>query len=339
MIRWGIIGTGIHAKNIVSPILGDASLSEFVAVCDIDKDKAQNFAASHGIERVYDSFDKILKDTKLDVLYIATPNSMHAQQTIQAAEAGKHVLCEKPMALNAADCELMIQSCKQNKVKLGVCFQNRYHPAHIEAHRYIQSGEVGEIKTAKAQYARGFPPAMRGGMSKGWRGDPSIAGTGSLVNQAIHCIDLLRYLLESEVVEVRALLDEDPPERPLDQMTYVILRFANGTDGIVVAGGQTPRSDNDATLYGSKAKITCKGTVGMLLQGELKIESDSANIRMDFPTDDPDAMNYVLVREDFSRWIEGNSEPSITGENGMQITRITEAIVKSSREGKAIKIK
>jgi len=97
----------------------------------------------------------MLEDPELDVLYIATPHGLHAQQTILAAKAGKHVLCEKPMALTVPDCELMIQACDKNKVKLGIDFQNRYHPAHREAHRYIQSGMVGEINVAKAQSLTG----------------------------------------------------------------------------------------------------------------------------------------------------------------------------------------
>ncbi len=329
---WGVIGTGLHAERIVSPVLGESSSTKFVAAGDISLERARSFADRHGIERVYDSLEKMLEDPELDVLYIATPNNLHVQQTVLAAEAGKHVLCEKPMALTVADCELMIQACHKNRVRLGVCFQNRYHPAHIEARRYIQSGAVGEINVAKVQFGRAHITMQ------GWRSDPKIAGAGALVGQGVHAIDLLRYLMDSEVIEVMAMTNAEPPRRPLEEMAHVILKFDNGTYAAMICGILVPRSDNDAVLYGSKAKVTCNGTVGMGLEGKLLVEGDSINVDMSFPTDDPGSMNYVRVREDFNRWIEGSSEPSITGENGLQMVRIINAIIESSHKGKAIKI-
>jgi len=332
-LGWGIIGTGLHAERMVSTVLGENSTTEFVAVCDIDMERAQSFAARNGIERVYTSLEKMLADPGLDVLYIVTPNHLHAQQTIQAAEAGKHVLCEKPMALTVPDCESMIEACNKNRVKLGVCFQNRYHPAHIEARRYIQSGQVGVISVAKVQFGRAHITM------EGWRGDPKMAGAGALVGQGIHAIDLLRYLMDSEVTEVLAMTNAEPPHRPLEEMACVMIKFDNGAYGTMLCGIVVPRSDNDAVLYGDKAKVTCKGTVGMALEGELLVEGDSINITMNFSADDPGSMNYVRLREDFNRWIAGNSEPDITGQNGLQMVRIINAIIESSQQGRAIQIK
>jgi len=331
-LGWGIIGTGLHAEHIVSPVLGENSTTKFVAVCDIDKERAQSFAARNGIGQVYTSLEKMLADPELDVLYIATPNHLHAEQTVQAADAGKHVFCEKPMALTVPECESMIEACNRNRVKLCVGFQNRYHPAHIEARRYIQSGQVGVINVAKAQFGRSHITM------EGWRSDPKMAGAGALVGQGIHAIDLLRYLMDTEVTEVFSMTNAEPSRRTLEEMACVMIKFANGTYGTMLCGIVVPRSDNDAVLYGDKAKITCKGTVGMALEGELRVEGESINLAMSFPADDPGSMNYVREREDFNRWIAGSSEPDITGQNGLQMVRVINAIVESSQQGRAVKI-
>jgi len=330
-IGWGIIGAGNHANQVMGPALNKVTNTKIVAACDINMERAEVFKTEHGAARAYETFEEMLGDPKLDVVYVATPNSLHAQHTIQTAEAGKHVLCEKPMALTVLDCEHMIQTCNKNHVKLGVCFQNRYHPAHIEARRYIQSGVVGQINVAKAQYCRSFFSM------KGWRSNPIIAGAGALMGQGIHCIDLLRYLLDSEVTEVRALTDEEPPRRPIDEMVYAILKFENGVTGIIVSGILAPRSDNDAVLYGSRAKLTCHGTVGRPVQGlgELLVDGDNFNTRMSFPTDDPLLFRNIRLIEAFHQWIENDVEPCISGPNGLQMVRITNAIIESSHQGKA----
>ena len=336
-IRWGIIGAGNYASNVTVPAITSATNTELVAVCDINMELTKGLAAKHGVERTYDSVEKILKDPEIDVIYIATPHSLHAQQTIQAAEAGKHVLCEKPMALTVSDAEQMIEVCDKNKVKLGVSFPERYQPAHIEARRYAQSGTAGNINVAHAQFCRGFSR----GAWRGWRSDPNMGGAGALYGTAIHPIDLLRFLLDSEVEEVRALTDEEPPRYPLDDMVYVIIKFENGTHGMVLSGILAPRLENNVVLYGSKAKITCRETIwGPLLDnlGELLLDGDSVNLRMAFPTDNPLLFRMIRAIEAFNRWIEDNTEPYISGSNGLQMVKIANAILESSRQGKAVKI-
>jgi len=338
VIGYGVIGIGHHAERFMGPAISKAADTKFVAVCSRSIEKANNFASRHCVARTYDSLKKMLQDPELDVLYVATPNNLHTQNTIAAAEAGKHVLCEKPMALTEADCERMIETCNKNNVRLGVDFQNRYHPAHLEARRLVQDGKVGEIYTAKAQYCRTFTrEQVRRNLKESWRSDLSMAGGGALMGTGLHPIDLLRFVLDSEIEEVQAVFDPKTPET-VDEMVYVVLKLQNGVHGLVISGYISPRSDDDLVLYGSQAKITCKGTVGMLLRGELLMESDSINLRMTFPTNDPLAGNYIRVVEAFNRCIEENAELDISGENGLQMVRITNAILESNREGKSVKL-
>jgi len=229
----------------------------------------------------------------------------------------------------------MIEACNKNKVKLGVDFQNRYHPAHVEAHRLIQDGKLGEIYVAKAQYCHGF---MHGHWEGSWRDEPGVAGGGALMATALHPIDLLRFLLDSEVEEVWARCAIQTPYHSVDEMVYAMLKFQNGVQGVVISGLLAPRSDDDVVLYGSKAKITCKGTVGMPLRGELLVDGDSISMKMGFPTDDPIPGNYIRLVEAFNRCIEEDTEPGISGYLGLQMVRIANAIIESNSQGKAIKI-
>jgi 1,5-anhydro-D-fructose reductase (1,5-anhydro-D-mannitol-forming) len=336
-LGWGIIGVGGHANRFMAPAFTRSAGTELVAVCSRDMLRAQEFAKKHNAKKAYDSLEKMLADPALDVLYVATPNNLHAEQTFAAARAGKHVYCEKPMALNVAECERMIKACDENRVKLGIDFQNRFHPAHVEARRLILSGEAGEVNVVKAQYAHGR--SRNAPRIQNWRSIPEMAGAGALVGTGVHPIDLLRFVLGSEIEEVRALTDEKPPERPLDTMAYVILSFKNGVTGVVISGMLVPRSDDDLVVYGSKMKITAKNTVGMPLRGELIIEGDSLNLRATYPAEDPIPGMYIRAVEAFNKSIIDNTEPLSSGNDGLEMVRVVDAILESGRSGKAVKMK
>jgi len=151
---WGVIGTGRFADNFFVPALKQAKNTKLVAVFDIDKERASAFAAKHQAEKNYDNLEKLFADPDVQIVYISSPNNLHAPHTIQAAKAKKHVLCEKPMTLTVEDSESMIRACRENGVKLGVDLQCRHHPAHEEAKRLIDSGAAGEITLITAQYSQ-----------------------------------------------------------------------------------------------------------------------------------------------------------------------------------------
>ena len=334
-LGWGIIGIGIHANRFMGPAISKAHNTKFIAACHPNMERAKSFGYKHGVKSTYDSFERMLKDPELEVVYIASPNNLHAQHAIQAAKSGKHVLCEKPMAIKESECEQMIEACQRNNVKLGVNFQNRYHPAHVKIRNLIQEGKVGEIYVARAQYCSGYVY----GHWQGWRNDPDVAGAGALMGLGLHPIDLVRYVMGSDVEEVQSIFVIQTPYHKVDEMVYATLKLQNGAYCNLVSGILAPRSDNDLVLYGTQAKVTSRGTLGMQLQGELLVEGDSINIKMSFPVEDPITGNYVRVVEAFNKCIEENNEPDISGANGLQMTKITNAILQSSREGKSVKLR
>jgi predicted dehydrogenase len=332
---WAIVGLGKHADVYLAPAIQQACGARLVAVCSRSMAKAEAFATKHKAERSYDSFERLLTDTQVEVIAIATPNSMHGDQTVRAAQAGKHVLCEKPMATTVTEGERMIEACRKNGVKLGIGFQNRHHPAHQEAQRLIASGALGDITYASAQYAHG----KIGVSLTGWRADPEISGGGgSLYGSGLHCLDLLRFLIGKEVEEVVAVTDVGQPGRLVDEIVLTILKFGNGTFGYAASGLHIPRSCNDVAVYGTKARITGTGTVGTQLRGELGVDSNGLVTRSEFPVTDPICGLYVRQVEAFGRSIAENTEPDASGLDGLAMVRVARAVLESSRTGRAVQV-
>lgn len=337
-LRWGIIGAGEIANRGMAPALNSAADTELAAVYCRTMDKARAFADKHQAAKAYDSLEKMLDDPDLDAVYIATPNSLHAAHTLAAAKAGKHVFCEKPMATTVRDAEAMIEACDRHRVKLGVVFQHRYHTAHLKARGYVQSGALGVIDLATAQICRGF---QRGTHWSGWRVDPVMSGSGAIVGQGVHAFDLLRHLLGAEIREVQAMTDEAPPHMPVEEMSYTLVRFTNGTRGMVVAGTLLPRYENDLVLYGAQAKLACRATMGVPrpnVQAQMTLETDSSNVNVDIAGDNSQAARMARMVEDFSTSIRDNTEPALSGANGLQLVRIATAVQESSRQRKAVVI-
>ena len=339
VIRWGIIGLGDIAERNFVPALANVADAQLISVFSRSAEKGKAFMAKYQVPRAYDDIEKMLLDAQLDAVYIASPNGIHADQSVAAARAGKHVLCDKPMALMEADGERMIRVAQDNKVKLDVAFRLRYHPAHQEARRRVQSGVLGEIQLVKAQ---NFVGGARPYWSKmpGWRNDPELAGSGSIVAQAVHAVDLLRYLTDSEIVEVRCITDAHPIERPADECTVSIFQFANGAQGMVASGAIVPRSDNDAVLYGGTGKISCLGTLGRNEASRLQevvVESTAPEIRIPFTEDTPITRTTRLI-EAFNRSITHGEPTAMSAQNGLQMIRIANAMLASSRHGRAVRL-
>lgn len=337
MMNWGIIGPGEIAGRGFAPALAKARGSSLHSVCGRNLATAQAFARKWGAARTFDRIDEFLSDPSLDAVYIATPNSVHAEQVIQAAAARKHVLCEKPMATTVIDAERMIEACSANNVKLGIVYQNRYHAAHVRAREVIASGELGEIQYASAELCRGFER----GRWDGWRNDPVVSGSGAIVAQSVHPIDLLRFLLGSEVVRVQGMSDIAPPERPVEEIVFSMLEFANGIHATVVAGQILPRYDNDVLIYGSKGKLVLKGTLGVPLnnrKGELTVEGTASFDGVtEFPMSSV-ADKVAKLIEEFAACVINNSEPPVSGGNGLQMVKIANALRDACQNGNTSRI-
>lgn len=329
-IGWAMIGTGRVHKWMASAIR-EAGNTRLVAVLSRDKARGTAFAKQHNIERAYDSLDELLSDREIDVVYVASPNGLHASQTIKAAEAGKHVFCEKPMAPTLGECHSMLEASKKSRVKLGLGFEYRQHPAHLKAHEIVHSGELGQLVFANAQVE--VPPVQ----APGWYYEPKMAGGGVIYMFGVHRIDLLRFILGCEVKEVSAFLGKHPAERPFEEMIVGLLRFDNGAYGTLHFSMNIPHGTNSLEVHGSKASLFCIDTTSLWWGGsggELFLKSDGATVRYQFQKSDV----YKDEVRDFNRCVEEGGEPLATGTDGLRAAEISIAMLESSRQGETIRI-
>ncbi|MBI2917091.1 MAG: Gfo/Idh/MocA family oxidoreductase [Chloroflexi bacterium] len=332
---WAIAGIGAHADRYIAPALGKAVGATLVAVYSRDQSRADAFARKHGAPgcRGYTSLDALLADPAVQAVYVASPDALHAPQTIAAARAGKHVLCEKPMATTVSDAQAMIAACAQAGVKLGLGFHLRHHPAHIQARGLIREGKLGPVSLACAQWH-----SPGGGTYTGlrtWKADPALAAAGVLAGYGVHCVDLLRYLVGQEVVEVSAFTDATG-ERLDDQVT-ALFRFEGGAMGLLASSRRAPLARSVVEVHGPLGSLYGLGTPTQRFAGELELVLRDGTTRTGYPKGDL----YQAQIEAFQSQLVGmasDTEPDASGLDGLRTVEITQAILRSHREGRAIRL-
>jgi 1,5-anhydro-D-fructose reductase (1,5-anhydro-D-mannitol-forming) len=203
MLGWAIITTGLHADVKIAPALNATPDAELVAVYSRDQGRAEAFAQKHGAKAAYSDLEALLRDPRVGAVFIASPNALHATQTLAAARAGKHVLVEKPMATTLDDAVAMVRACRKAGVKLGVGYHLRQHPGQRAAQRLIAEGVLGTVALAQGQWGFGVRgqngPPPRTGLRQWWDDPELIGGASTMMGTGVHVIDLLRFVLGQEV--------------------------------------------------------------------------------------------------------------------------------------------
>ncbi len=218
-VRWGVLSTSRIGKAEVIPAIRTSENGELVAVASRSETAAREFAEEGGIPTAYGSYEALLNDESIDAVYNPLPNSLHREWSIKAAERGKHVLCEKPLALDAAQCQEMEAAAKANGVKLMEAFMYRFHPRTEKILEMVREGAIGELRQIRSSFT--FPLDRADDI----RWDPELGG-GSLMDVGCYCVNVSRTMTESEPVEVRAMANWH--EGGVDQQMAGSLLFADG---------------------------------------------------------------------------------------------------------------
>jgi 1,5-anhydro-D-fructose reductase (1,5-anhydro-D-mannitol-forming) len=212
---------------MIAPAIALDPHSELVAVVSRDRTRAEAelFAAKHGAESAETDYHAMLANPQVDAVFVTTPNALHVDQVILAVHAGKHVICDKPLALNAEDAERALGACAEARVQLGIMFESRQMACFREARELVLAGELGDISVVQLDVNSGR------GSHHGWRADPNIAGLGAVFNIGVHAYDLLRFLLNAEVTELTAMFDTGRSPG-LEMVAMALMRLSNGTMGL-----------------------------------------------------------------------------------------------------------
>ncbi len=347
-VKWGVIGCGgIADRRTIPEGILPAKNAELVAVMDVNEEKLKGVSQKYNNVRSYLTEEELVNDKEVQAVYIATPVYLHPKQVALAARAGKHILCEKAMALTIKDCQEMIDVCKQNKVKLGIGLMMRYHAYHIKAKEMVEQGLLGKITFCRAQLSCWYPD-----IEGAWRQDPESGGGGSLIDMGSHCIDVLEVIIGSKVNQVSCFTAALVHSYPVEDTSVAILGFEDGAQGVVDSCFSIPdaSSKNRLEMYGTKGSILAEGTIGQMPGGEmwayLEKEAKGYDAGQGRETDSvqeeikPVPVNmYQGEVEDFSKCVEEDSTPSVTGEDGLWTQRVVLACYESARTGQAVKVK
>jgi predicted dehydrogenase len=287
-----------------------------VAVSRAQSQLAESFAKEFGARRWYTDWRELLKDDDIDAVYVATPVYLHAEQTIAAIEAGKHVLCEKPMALNVAECDQMIAARNRNKVKLGVAYYRHFYPVIARTKQIIRGGEIGTPLVAQMNAFEWFDPAAN--HPRSWLLNKQLSGGGPMFDFGCHRIEVLLDLFGA-VAELKAISSNQFFHREVEDIATVIMNFEQGTMATLTVAHSAQQPQDTLDIFGSKGSIH----IPVLNEGKLRVIT-KAGEREEFH---PAASNlHAPLIDDFVRAIMEDREPIMDGAKGLAVARIQERI-------------
>jgi predicted dehydrogenase len=227
-VRYGIVGFGAFAERTIAPAIQSSPNSELVAIQKRSLAAAEEKARAFQVPLAFDSTEQLATHPDIDAVFVVSAVVRHAQDTISAARAGKHVLVEKPMAMNVAEAEQMIEVCRNNSVKLMVGQMVRLSPLIIRMKELIGSGVIGNVTFIRTEYVYDARLSQRQ-----WLQDKRTAGGGATFDIGVHCLDTIRFLLDDEIVSIKSQLAPTPTETHTEQTSLVALKFSQGTPASV----------------------------------------------------------------------------------------------------------
>lgn len=322
-VRYGIIGFGRFADKTIAPAIKESTNSKLVAIQNRTLAKAKEVAEAHDVPLAFDSVAKLVAHPDVDAVFIISPNHLHCPETILAAKAGKHVLVEKPMAMNVAECERMIEACTQHNVKLMVGHMLRLSPLLQRARQLVDSGGLGRIVHAQADFIYDGRLSARG-----WLTERKTAGGGPIFDVGVHCLDSLRFILGDEVSLVQGLLNPRPTGEQTETSAHLFLRFSRGSMASIFCSYESPVRQSHLEILGTEARMSAIDfTVGSR-RAILKIDRRIGNDLPNTTIEEIEVPNlYVDEVTLFSECILNNIDPPLTAASALQNQRVLDAAI------------
>ncbi|HEX8351345.1 MAG TPA: Gfo/Idh/MocA family oxidoreductase [Pyrinomonadaceae bacterium] len=315
-VGWGLIGCGDIARRRVAPALRDLESCELVAVSRSDAARAEAFAAEFGARRWHADWRDLLKDPDVEAVYVATPVHLHAPQALAAAEAGRHVLCEKPMALSAAECAAMNDAAEANGVRLGVAYYRRFYPAVERVGEILRSGEIGAPVVAQMNAFERFEPGAD--HPRRWLLDKRLSGGGPMFDFGSHRVEVLVNLF-GHVTKVRSLSGNVLFDREVEDTACALMQFEGGAQAVLSVTHAAREPQDTLEVFGSEGSVR----VDVLNGGRLRIRT-AVGERVE--THEPHRNLHQPLIEDFARAVVEGRPPRVDGRVGQTVSEILELI-------------
>jgi predicted dehydrogenase len=321
VLSWGVLGVSRVGRLAVIPAIQRSSNGRVAAVASRSLHRARQEAERFEIPRAYGSYQELLADPKVDAVYLPLPNSLHLEWVVRAAEAGKHVLCEKPLAVNAAEVEAMIDVCRRQRVRLMEAFMYRFHPRSLRVKQLVEDGALGPIQLIRSAFA--FLHQNR----QDYRFKPEMGG-GALLDVGGYAVSAARWLIGAEPVEVQATAQYGPVSG-VDETLGGLLRFPGGEIAVVTCSFRTALRQNyevvgrDAALEVSLAFVPEGEQAPLVLLRDNRVETEQ------FPNVD----QYQLMVEHFADSLLHDTPLRFPPEEAWANARVLDGLARAARGG------
>lgn len=328
-IRWGLIGASTIAREWVIGAIR-ATGGEVVSVMSTSAERGRDYAAEQGIAKSVTSLEGLLGDGEIDAVYISTTNELHRDQAIAAARAGKHVLCEKPLATSLEDARAMVKAARDSGVVLATNHHLRNAATHCAMRDAIAAGRIGRPLAARVFHAVYLPPHLQG-----WRLDRPEAGGGVILDITVHDTDTLRFVLGDDPVEAIAFSQQSGMAKAgLEDEVMGVLRFRSGVIAQFHDGFTTKFAETGLEVHGSEGSLIGRNVMTQKAVGTVTLRD--ADGERDLPLDHRNLYETGLAA--FHAAIAGKGQPSATGEDGVWSLAAGLAVVQAAQSGTAVKI-
>jgi predicted dehydrogenase len=314
-----LIGCGDIAGKRVAPALRELDNCRLVAVTRARSDLAEKFAGEFGADRWYRGWRELLRDEAIDAVYIATPPNLHAEQTIAAAKAGKHVICEKPMALDAQACRRMIDACRTEGVRLSVAYYRHFYPVVSRVKQILDSKDIGKVVLAEIRAFENYRPEEEDPRS--WMIRKRQGGGGPLMDFGCHRIEVLLNILGG-VSRAWGSQGSLVTDWDVEDTSISILEFQNEARGMLAVSRAVQEPQDTLDIYGSAGSIR----IPVLNNGSMTVLTPAGKRQEEHPPHRNLHLPYIqAVTEAFLQ----NKEPPVPGETGLRVAEIIEEIYHS----------
>jgi predicted dehydrogenase len=329
-LGYAIVGLGSYGLGIIIPQFKNCKNSRLVALVSGDAAKAKRVAQEYGVPEKnlynYQNYDDIRNNPDIDIVYICLPVAMHAEYTIRAAKAGKHVLCEKPMAVSSAECEAMIAACRQAGKKLMIGYRCHFEPYNLEARRIARAGEIGKLRYFRSEHGFNFRDP------NAWRLKKALAGGGSMMDIGIYALNAARYLTNEEPVAVNAMMHstpDDPRFVEVEENITFQLRFPSG----ILANCTSSYGAGLNRFRVAKPRGSAELEPALSYNGlRFRVFRGSTIEERALPQRD----HFALEMDHLAGCVLTGAEPLTPGEEGLKDLRVMMAIYDAARTGRTV---
>lgn len=327
---WGLIGASTIASQWVLGAINAQPGNRCVGVFSSQPQRGQEYAAQHNLAKRYATLDELLADSDIHAVYISTTNELHKEQCLAAAAAGKHVLCEKPLALSVADALTMVRACDEAGVVMATNHHIRNAASHLKIKEVVSDGAIGDVLAARVFHAVYLPEHLQG-----WRLDRPDAGGGVILDIVVHDADTLRFHLDEDPDEVVGF-DQNAGmgKKGLEDGSMAVIRFPSGAIAQTHESFVVRYAGSGFELHGTRGSIKAKNVMTQQPTGEIRLTTTKGESVIDYK---PHNL-YERALRLFVGAMRGEDRPAADGLDGVKSLAVALALKQSCQEGRAIKV-